>query len=192
MVLPRDAAPPFPSAEVSLGKCTPAGTAQWHWGRSQRPGLLQRWCSGGMTLMAGTLMALGPSARICQCPGTDTPAPGASLVTSWPIPLKITLEDQALPPRQGPSRAMRAPLWAIQDGLGGDIGPVSPLPMPALAVVPGEVAAANTWGGTAPEWAWLRISISPPHSSVHQPALDTAVTTRVSTLPHCPIKAGPR
>lgn len=148
-VLPRDGHHPSPRLRFPSGSATPTGTAQWHWGMNQQPGLLQHWCSCGVTLMAGRCLswgALGPSVRLCQCPGMDTPAPGASLVTPWPLPLKIIFEDQALPPRQGPSRAMGASLWPIQDGLGGDIGHILPLPMPALAVVSGEVAAPNTWG----------------------------------------------
>lgn len=51
--------------------------------------------------------ALGPSARLCQRPNVGAPAPGLPRTPGvpWPLPLKITLRNQALPPRRGPSRA---------------------------------------------------------------------------------------
>lgn len=165
MGLPRDVAPPFPLAEVSPGRCHPNRHCPVAQGHIPAPGsaaaLMLLWCDphGRGGVQAGG--ALGPSARLCQCPGMDTPTPGPSLVTPWPLPLKITLEDQVLPPRQGPSRAMGASLWAIQDDSGGTLVMFHLCPCQPWLLCQGRWQSKHL-GGTAPGWAWLRISISAP------------------------------
>lgn len=173
MVLPRDVAPPFPLAEVSLGKCHPNRHCPVAPGHVPAPrsaaALMLLWCDPHGRETSG-LGGLWDPQRGSVSAQTWTSQPlDHPLVTPWPLPLKITLEDQALPPRQGPSRAKRAPLWAIQDGLGETLVVSHLCPCQSWLLCQGRWQL-QTPGGHSPEVSMAEDQhLCPTLASISQP-----------------------
>lgn len=129
-MLPHDPAPPFSPAEAFPGKChssghRPAAPAQVQGftvpllplrlpaaqlAPRSAVALMLPWYDPHGREMGDARLgwgALGPSVWLCQRPNVGAPAPGLPRMPGvpWPPPLKITLRNQASPPRRGPSKA---------------------------------------------------------------------------------------